>query len=88
YSQWFQRRTCAEATSDDWLGRCHLRRPELALRNSRVAEDCFHSWLHDRRHGPHVNRSRISSPLHASCSSTWHGQWHRGTRCRRCHYTL
>jgi len=39
---------------DDRLGRCHLRRPELALRNPRIAKDCFNSWLHDRRHGSYV----------------------------------
>ncbi|CAD0086623.1 unnamed protein product, partial [Aureobasidium vineae] len=73
---------------DDRLGRRHLRRPELALRNSRVAEDRFDSRIHDRRHGSHVNRSCIPSSLHASCSSTWHGQWHRSTRCCRCHHAL
>jgi hypothetical protein len=40
---------------DDRLGRRHLRRPELALRNSRIAEGCLNPWLHDRGHGPYVS---------------------------------
>lgn len=39
---------------DDWMGRCYLCRPELALRNSRVTKGCFNPRLHDRRHGPYV----------------------------------
>lgn len=37
------------------MGRCHLCRSELALRNPRVAEECLDPWLHDRRHGPYVS---------------------------------
>jgi hypothetical protein len=42
------------------MGRCHLRRPELALRNSRVTKGCFNPRLHDRRHGPYVGLTSLS----------------------------
>jgi hypothetical protein len=42
------------------MGSCHLRRPELALRNSRVTKGCFNPWLHDRRHGPYVGFTSLS----------------------------
>lgn len=37
------------------MGCCHLCRPELALRNPRIAEECLDPWLHDRGHGPYVS---------------------------------
>lgn len=39
---------------DDRLGCCHLRCSELAFRDSRIAKEWFHSWIHDRRHGSYV----------------------------------
>jgi hypothetical protein len=32
----------------------------------------------------HVDCSCIPSSLYASRRRTWHGKWHRGTRCCRC----
>ncbi|CAD0029509.1 unnamed protein product, partial [Aureobasidium pullulans] len=68
---------------DDWMGCCHLRCSELAIRDPRVRKERLDTRIHDRRHG-----SRISSPLHASCCSTRRRKRHRSTRRCCCSYSL
>lgn len=44
-----------ELAKDDWMVRCSLRRPELALRNPRVRKESLYPRIHDRRHGWYVS---------------------------------